>query len=82
MFLKAEKIHDKENGYIGALKVPVRRLEITYPKSGNTVPDRQGMRRSSHPEEQNFSPGWGHQLAVNDYSFSAGSNPYTSFIER
>lgn len=77
----------KKSPEIVIMDIPVRWkrlsgvLEITCPERGNHG-FGQIMIAAEPPSWRLEPPGWGHQLAVNDYSLIAGSNPYTSLIER
>ena len=69
------------------LDIPVRWkrlsgvLKITCPDRGNHG-SGQIINVAESPSWRIEPSGWRRQLAVNDYSLSAGSNPYTSLIER
>ena len=69
--------------YTGALKVPVRCFGNQLSGKGKSSFRTDNEYGGAASLKDRIEPtGQGRQLVANDYSLSAGSNPYTSLIER
>ena len=78
-FFKALKLFE----YTGALKAPVRCFGNQLSGKGKSSFRTDNEYGGAASLKDRIEPtGQGRQLVANDYSLSAGSNPYTSLIER
>ena len=73
----------EKNGYTSALKAPVRCFGNQLSGKGKSSFRTDNEYGGAASLKDRIEPtGQGRQLVANDYSLSAGSNPYTSLIER